>query len=128
MKVNTEPATGTQLDSKKAHSTIRPAALDSIAKLAQNTVSHRVSRIPQRSGERPTGVLRPRERIQPWVARRTLHWGMPTQYEDEFLTSYHRGAELYSLRSGVQTTQVLISSKKPELVRVKQLIRAKKPL
>jgi hypothetical protein len=43
MKVNTEPATGTQLDSKMAHSTIRPAALDSIAKLAQNTVLHRVS-------------------------------------------------------------------------------------
>ena len=49
----------------------------------------------------------------------------PTQYEDSFLASYHRGTELYSLRSDVQTTQVLISSKKSELVRVKKLIRAK---
>jgi hypothetical protein len=47
----------------------------------------------------------------------------PSEYEDAFLASYNRGAELYTLRKSVQNTQNLINSNKAELQRVKHHVR-----
>jgi hypothetical protein len=49
----------------------------------------------------------------------------PAEYEDAFLASYNRGAELYTLRRNVQNTQNLISAKEAELKRIKNSIRTK---